>query len=442
MASKAAGRPLTTGVATWGHVAGLDGNILLIVNSPAGDEREVSMALDAAQRCAAPRRLHVIAAPAWQPWLGDRCGSSDRVLYSADAAGDELELNYFLESAGAMRWIVARQFAAIVGSAPHNLYNEEVKGIFERRVGAVLGAGRFLVHTLPEPYVYVLTLADLLQRFNRGPKTEEYSVFCRGLLADLHSLWTERGQPRSSDGLPFDDVSGALERHLGSAMLAWDEASPIPLRRQDLSGRAVEYLLYVEGVLHRAVDAMANLQALTADLQQTLVQLQDEINHRDRLLGELDQKLQRASGAPHDEIDRRDAIIAGLGSRAADLRHTIDLLQEETNARDRRLAELHDELSRETGIRDRRLAELHEELAREVGIRDGRLVELQEEFAREVSARDTRLAELHEELAREVAIRDRKLVEMHEERREAIALRDAIIDELRSGWRGWIVKRR
>ncbi len=483
MASKTA-RAVTAGVATWRTLSPLDGNVLLIVNSPHGDEHEVSMALDAVERCAARTRLHIIATAAWQPWLSDRGASSDRVLYSIDAAGDELELNYFLETSTAVRWIVGKQFTAIVGSAPHNLYNEEVKGIFERRIGAILGAGRFLAHTLPEPYVFVLTLEELLHRFNRAPKAEQYGVFCRELLADLHRGWVASGRPRVADTGSFDEVSAVLERHLGPAVLSWDEASPIPLHRLDTGGRALEYLLYVEGVLHRAVDAMANLQALTADLQQTLVQLQDEVNIRDHLLGELDQKahelrratgtqqteiseLQHASSAQQAEINRRDATIAELSARAVELRRTIDLQEEETESRDRRLAELHEELGRETSIRDRRLAdlqqehqreiqhrdrrlaELHEELARELGARDGRLIELQVELAFEVDARDRRLVELHEELAREVRVRDQKLVELYEERKEAVRKRDALISELElecgrlsSGWRGWLVKRR
>ncbi len=459
MASKAEGASLISGLATWNDVAAIDGNVLLIINSPAGDERAFGRVLDELEGRVLPERLHIVAASDWHGWLRNRGWSDARVLFSADAAGRELELNYFLESPAALRWIVTRQFSAVVGSAPHNLYNEEVKDIFERRVGIFLGGGRFLAHTLPQPYVFVLELADLLQRFNRGRKADDYAAVCRAMIDDLYRLWVEGGKPPVSDGRSCDGLTAVLARHLGSDALSWDEVSPIPLRRPDAGAPAAGFLSHLETVLHHAHgardDEVVNLKVLVADLQRTFVQLQDEINHRDRLLADFGQKanqLQRAIGDQQDEINRRDEMLRELTASALDLQKALESQQAETNQRDAMLEELSGQIAelqrgldrqqQETNRRDRRLAELQDERVRDVEIRDQRLADLHRELAREMEIRDRRLVELQEELTHEVRIRDQKLVEMYEERRGAVAERDAIIEDLRRGWRGWIVKRR
>jgi hypothetical protein len=245
---------MSIGVTTWLDVAEIDGNVLLIVNSAPGDESEAGRVFDALDGCVQPSRLYVIATPEWFGWLRKRGWSGDRVLLALDAVGDALELNYFLESAEAIRWIVARRFAAVIGSAPHNLYNEEVKDIFEVRVGFILGAARFLIHTLPKPYVFSLSLPDLLQRFNRGQKVAKYEAVSRTLIDDLHRAWAESGKPSVCDARSFEDAICALERHLGPDILSWDEASPIPLDPPDSGRAAAEFLLAAEAALHQAAD--------------------------------------------------------------------------------------------------------------------------------------------------------------------------------------------
>ena len=366
------------GLATWQDVAAIDGNVLLIINSPAGDVRAVGRVFDVLAECVPPARLYVIATAGWSGWLSERGWSDDRVLLGADTADGELELNYFLETAEALRWTRTGRFAAIIGSAPHNLYNEEIKDTFEQRVGVILGAGRFLTHMLPEPYLFSFSLADLLQRFNRDRKAAGYGAVCRALVDDLYRVWTESGKGETGDRLPFDDVGAALERHLGAGVLSWDEAAPIPLDRADAGEAAAGFLAYLGGTL----------TAIVASQQGTLVRLQAE-------------------------IERRDGLLRELNAQAIDLQRALGSQQDETNQRDQRLAALQEELTREVQIRDTRLAELHEELAHEIHIRDQRLVEL------------------HEELVKQVQIRDQNLVAMDQDRRESVALRDGIIDELR-----------
>ena len=392
----AADRRLAPGLTTWPSLAALDGDVLVIINSPAGDEQAVSNLFDAIAPRVPAARLHVIAMPGWQRWLRDRGGADVRVLFSADAAGRELELNSFLESRDALGWILARRFAVIVGSAPHSLYNEEVKDTFEQRVAIVLRTGRFLAHALPAPYLYVLDLAGLLQRFGRARKSADYRAVCRAIIDDLHQMWTAAGKPRLSDGSPFVDTTRVLARHLGEAVLSWDEASPIPRRSPDPAEPAAEFVTYLATVLAQ----------LTA--------------------------------AP--DVGARDAIIAELQAGHA----------REVEKRDGMLAELDALRAREVGTRDATIAELHAGHAREVEKRDGMLAELDALRARE-GAREATIDELRREhagQARELEKRDSMLAELDALRAREVGTRDATIAELRRdlafatrGWRRWMVGR-
>jgi hypothetical protein len=367
-------RQMRSGVIAWPDIAAAGGNVLLIVNSPVGDERAVADVCDALEGRVPPARLHVIAMPVWHRWLSERGWSDARMLFSADTTGRELELNHFLQSLETLRWIVVRQFVIVLGSSAHNLYNEEVKEIFEQRVGVFLGEAAFLAHTLPAPHVFALGLADLLQRFNRGRKAEAYRAAARALVDDLHRVWTERGAPSVEDAAPFTGVDAALERHLGRDLLSWDERSAIPLSRPDAVKPAARFVRYVESVLHRTAEAAdaqaADLNAIIADARSRIVDQQREIDDRDRMLAE-------------------------LNARANELQRAIAQQQEEINRRDRRLVGMQDELTQQVAVRDRRIVEMQEELTREV------------------------------------AIRDRNLIELHEERTQAVNLRDSIINELR-----------
>lgn len=419
---------MRSGLITWPDVAEVGGPVLMIVNSPDGDERAVSAVFDALEGRVPPARLHVIATPVWHRWLCERGWADARVLFSADARGAELELNYFLESSDALHWIASKKFTLVLGSAAQSLYNEEVKEIFERQVAVFLGDAVFLTHTLPEAYVFALGLTDLVQRANRSGKVAEYRTVARALLDDLRQLWIDARMPSRDDAGPFVDVAGVLERHLGGDLLSWDERSAIPLTRPDPAKAAAEFVRYVESVLHRVADqdeARADdLRATIADASGRLVHLQREIDGRDRLLGELNaqaHELQRSIAQQQEEINRRDRRIVELQEE----------LTREVTIRDRNLVALQEELTREVAIRDRNLVALQEELRREVAIRDRNLVALQEELTREVAIRDRNLVALHEELTRQVAIRDRNLVELQKERTEAVSVRDTIIDELR-----------
>ncbi len=241
---------MTSGIATWHELGPLDGDVLAILNSPPGDEQAVAALFDRLQRrMADATRLHVIALPEWRRGLEARGVPDDRLLLSADAAGADLELNHFLESPPAVLWVVEKHFAFVVGSAPYAVYNDEVKEIFERRLAVLLGNGRFLAHTLPNEYVFVLDLPALLLRFGRRQKLEHYQGACRALVTDLHRRWTELGRPAASDDLADGVAAEALRRHLGPELLAFDEASPIPLARPDLGVACADLVVYFRDVL-------------------------------------------------------------------------------------------------------------------------------------------------------------------------------------------------
>jgi hypothetical protein len=159
------------GLFTWNELEPIHGKVLVVVNSVAGDTAPVEALLATIDSHLPAAILHVIATTAWQGWLDRRGIAADRVLIATDDEGRDVELNHFLESPAAVLWTVANQFSCITGTEAHSVYNEEVKDIFERRVLVLLGEGRFLAHTLPNPYVYALDLARLLERCGRDLKT-------------------------------------------------------------------------------------------------------------------------------------------------------------------------------------------------------------------------------------------------------------------------------
>jgi len=216
---------VTTGIATWDDVGPIAGHVLLIVNSALGDTKSVDQIVDTLILRTNARDLFVVAAPRWKRHLTAKGLRRSQILTTRD-----LELNFFLQTRKALKWLVRKRFAVVVGSAAHSRYNEEVKDIFEQRVAAFLGNGRFLAHALPNPYLYVLGGHDLVQRLCRDAKLRAYTSTCRDLVRDLFAVWRRNGSPASADDAVFDDVIEPLERQLGAEIFAFDEASPIRIR--------------------------------------------------------------------------------------------------------------------------------------------------------------------------------------------------------------------
>lgn len=221
-----------TGVTTWADLRDTVGPVLLIVNSLPDNRTEVEAVLRSLTQMTSLENLRVVA-PIALTRLVRAHGVRRSHILTPRWGRDELELNYFLETSPFLRWVATVKPAVVLGSIPHNLYNEEVKDIFELRVALFLDQGTFLAHALPHPYVYALDTAALVDRVVRGPKIEAYRHTAEALLADLYTQWESRGRPAADDQTDFADVEIAMARHLGAALLDYDEASPIPLDSPD-----------------------------------------------------------------------------------------------------------------------------------------------------------------------------------------------------------------
>ena len=165
----------------------------------------------------------------------------------------ELELNYFLESERALQWIAKLEPRTIIGTAPHSLYNSEVKSIFELRVCVFLSGAALLAHTLPGKYVYVLDTDALLDRAGRETKVAAYKKTVDALLEDFHAQWRARGCPAEDDAPDYGDVEATIARHLGPAVLDYDEASPVPIPRVDTTADQTLVLRFVRSRLIRSL---------------------------------------------------------------------------------------------------------------------------------------------------------------------------------------------
>lgn len=243
----------TTGVTTWGALEAFEGPVLLVINSAFGDAERAGAVLDALNGRARADGLHVLAHPEWAGWLESRGIPPDRMLLSiARVSGKPVEVNHFLEASEALLWTVPKTFQAIIGSTPHNQYNEEVQTVFEQRVSVLVGDGVFLAHCLPLPYVYVLDAAALVHRFGREERVHAYQSHAHRLVDDLHRLWQSRGRPAVDDDDRYDATLAIVEQHLGRDVVTFDEASPIviPVRHADGAAECARVLRHLREVLH------------------------------------------------------------------------------------------------------------------------------------------------------------------------------------------------
>jgi hypothetical protein len=329
------------GIATWEQLGPSDGDVLLIINSLPGDTSAVALAVSALTRFASLAALHVVADPWWGPWLSASGLPDTRVCLAAGDNGQSIELNHFLESPAAVLWIVPRQFRVIAGSAAHNLHNEEVKEIFEQRVSLLIGDGRFLAHALPHPYLAILDLADLVRRFGRQAKTDEYLARCRSYVQHCYATWVGRGSPARSD----DGSAGMVQlfgEYFGRQILDFDEASPTPLSDGDDSRNLEALGLYYRTVLHSHDETMTAL-------------------YRERVA---------AARTQEAAVTVRDAMLAELQAERA----------EAVAARDALLTELRAERNQAVALRDGMLAAAQVERNEAVGVRDAIIADQQRDI--------------------------------------------------------------
>jgi hypothetical protein len=241
---------------TWSALGQLATPVLLIVNSDPAREDEVATVLDALEPVVPLPKLRVIATSNWTGLLRARGIRAAQTL-TTRVGHEELELNYFLENEKALQWIAQQELRTIVGSSPHSLYNEEVKEIFELRVTMFMSGSTFLAHTLPAKYVYVLETEDMFDRAGRGLKSDAYRRRVAAMLADFHAQWQAAGRPTEDDRPDYGDVEATIARHFGPSVLAYDEASAIPIERTEITAEHVFVMRFVRSRLMRALRRLA-----------------------------------------------------------------------------------------------------------------------------------------------------------------------------------------
>lgn len=186
---------MTTGLAHWAEAVPPGTRVLLIVNSAASQLAEISRAFDAVARASA---VSVIAPSDLKPWLIHRGVPTAKILIPR-VAGLEIEFRDFLQRPTAIRWAVEQDAAVVLGTEPYPPRNEEVKFDFERAVAPMVGTGRYAVHSLPGPDLFLLSAEDLWTRAARADAVAQHQQRMRHVLDGLHANWIERGQPAAGD---------------------------------------------------------------------------------------------------------------------------------------------------------------------------------------------------------------------------------------------------
>jgi hypothetical protein len=301
-------RLMTSGIGSWTDISG---KALVVVNSPVDGNDDVAGVLGAVNTAVAGQ-LCLIAPAAWRSRLADLGLGAADVLFSEDAAGGPLELNYFLEQFDTLHWIIARRPDLIVGTSPHSLYNDEIKDVFEQRVALVLGEAKLLAHAWPAPFVYFLSLGDVVLRFDRRRKMREYVDSAQAVVHALHRDWIKSGRPEQVDSPPeFDSV---LASQLGPLM-TFDEDHGSPVDAVSLSVVA-DFVAYVERVLHPAValrdDRITGLETTAECLRRDLDEKIAEIQRLNGVVAVLIQRLDETIAERKEAVSIRDASIEHL----------------------------------------------------------------------------------------------------------------------------------
>jgi hypothetical protein len=294
---------MTPGFTTWAEIGTIQGNLLVVINSADGALDTVGRLFEAVEAHLAGT-MYVVAPLGWGEWLSTK-GLTHRTLFSADNQGRALEINHFLESPEALMWQSSTGFQTIVGTDPHSMYNEEVKQPFEQRACLLIGAGCFLAHSLPSPYVFIFDMAWLLERCGRAQKVSRYQRVSRAMINDLHNLWIERGRPSGEDDSDVGGVADVMSRAMTPAVLAFDEDAADRSGDEDLRNAVVgvvsHWVTLMVALTHRYAE---RLQAVSAE--------------REALLREWEATQQHATELHRERVEAvnlRDQIIEDLRHR-------------------------------------------------------------------------------------------------------------------------------
>jgi len=95
-------------------------------------------------------------------------------------------------------------------------------------------------------------------------------------MGDLHAIWRRDGEPSTCDDPGFDDVVPALTRHLGPAVLAFDEVSPIPIPPADTADGVVGFVTHLQQLLVERDEQLAERVSAVALRDTIIEQLRSE----------------------------------------------------------------------------------------------------------------------------------------------------------------------
>jgi len=248
-------------ITTWDDFESVHGALLVVLNSQTVGDPIAGVVWEELNRRTSLENIRVVADRAWSAWIEERRVPLPLVKFAEDRAGAPLEINYFLEQPDTLRWAEQSGIRLIAGTSPHNLYNEEVQSVFERRAAFLVAnrGGRLLAHTLPHRYLYLFDLTDLLDRMGRELKIVAYENSVRALVDDLHRWWETHGRPQTADRTTDDDVLRVVAAHLGESILKYDEKSRIPIWSPSPSFGIGDFVAEVHAAYLRLAEDYAGL---------------------------------------------------------------------------------------------------------------------------------------------------------------------------------------
>ena len=226
---------------TWNEFVPMPERVLLIINSQPNDYSSVDLVMEALGKLIPIQSLLVVGNSYWQDYLIKKTEIPKAQILFSCIQNQELELNYFLENSLTISWIKRHKPQLITGSLAHNLYNEEVKEVFEKRICLFIEDGVFLAHSLPNEYLYILRIRDLFERFSRQKKIDIYKAKSEAIVDEFYHLWIKEGKPAIDDRIGFEEEKNILYKHLGKDLDAFDETGEIPLENIDVLTDVADY---------------------------------------------------------------------------------------------------------------------------------------------------------------------------------------------------------
>ena len=174
----------------WADTITADSRVLLIVNSQPFRRDEIDQAITAIAARTDLSRVSCIAPASLKAWL-IHLGLSAANVLPARLHGLDLDLAYFLETPRAIQWAAERAPTIVLGTEPYAPNNEEVKGVFELHVAALVGAASFVAHSLPDDRVFCFDVTELWLRAARPSAMDQHHARVQAAMASLERAWKD-----------------------------------------------------------------------------------------------------------------------------------------------------------------------------------------------------------------------------------------------------------